>query len=436
MGLLSWFFPSPADRVARARKLLEKGQWADARHEALDAGEHPGAEEVVSLASRNLALINLEAAVSWAEAGDEPRVNTHLDLAREFRQPDMADDFASARQRILDAREARRAASEADARKDAGRLAQIHPGFRDAHGSADLPIPDGTPPEALDAVRARLALLHEAYPESLRDGMLELGAPFAGAVLDLDDGNAQQALDALTHLPGTAPLVQHERARAHLALSNNQAAAGCWMRFAELAGAHHPIGTQHTAVLLAQVLTELGRVPEARTTLEAARAQGDPLLGGTLYAAILEAQGELPAAESELRNLIQRHGPHPGLHVMLARVRLAGGHRTAAMQALEASLAANPCTPGRGGSRPPDLATHRMLATLYLEDGIETERALDLAETARTLVQKPTWDDIYLAALAAHRDASPDAADLATRLRDVTPEGDPRRERVEALLGA
>jgi hypothetical protein len=106
------------------------------------------------------------------------------------------------------------------------------------------------------------------------------------------------------------------------------------------------------------------------------------------------------------------------------------------MRALEASLEAVCCTPGKCGSQEPDLDTHRLLATLYLEDGLERERALDLARTAAGLVRQPTWDDAYLQALVAKVTGHPQAESLARRLVDRTPQGTSLVERARRLLPA
>ena len=59
----------------------------------------------------------------------------------------------------------------------------------------------------------------------------------------------------------------------------------------------------------------------------------------------------------------------------------------------------------------------RTLATLYFEDGIETERALLLANQAFGLVNRPQWPDIYLKTMVAQDTRSPDSKQLIERLR-------------------
>ena len=92
------------------------------------------------------------------------------------------------------------------------------------------------------------------------------------------------------------------------------------------------------------------------------------------------------------------------------------------------------CAPGQCGYQAPDLDAHRMLATLYLEDGIERERALELAGMAMGMVKQPQWGDLYLAALTAKSERRPEARQLVDRLVEVTPQGTTAANKVAALI--
>jgi tetratricopeptide (TPR) repeat protein len=433
MGLLSWFFPSDEDKLARAKKDLESGRYSDARLAALEL-ELPEAAEIVAFAEAALARTNLEHAVSWAEAGDPERVQSHLELAAEFRKEGMEADFADARDRIRAIEAGRQQAAAKVAEEEARVLAEISPGFADGL-EGDIPLPTNVSPDEAEALQARLAILRDGYPDHLRDGMVPLGAEFAQAVLDLEDGRAQEALLALVALPDDEPLVLHERARAAHALGDPRAAGKAWERFAKVAGGHQQMGNHHTAALLAQVQAQAGDPESGLNTLLEAR-KDDPEIGTGLLAGLLEVTNRLEQAETVYRGMLQKFGKAPAIYVGIARVRVKGGHRMEAMQALETSLAQRECVPGRCGYRPPDLDTNRMLATLYLEDGIETERALELAEVARGLVQRPIWDDMYLAALAAKKTGAAAAIQMTEQLLAATPEGDPRRELLTTHLVA
>lgn len=433
MGLMSWFFPSDEDKLATARKHLEHKRYNDARLAAMELSL-PEAEEIVALAEDALCSINIEHAVSWARAEDMQRMQFHMELAEEFRREGMDEQFAEARKRIRGIQQEREAAAAAAEEAEAAVLAEINPGFND-HQGPEIELPDDVSPDEAEALRARLAILLDGYPEHLRDQMMDLGPDFAQAVLDLEDGKAPDALMALVALPDDNALVLHERARAALALGDPKAASRAWIAFAKLAGGHQQVGNLHTAVMLAQTQAQSGDPEAGLATIIEAR-KSNPKLGGGIYAGLLEATNRLEQAEGVYRNLLKEFGTQPGIYLGIARVRVKGGHRIEAMQALETSLAQTECVPGRCGYRPPDLGTNRMLATLYLEDGLENERALELAETARGLVQQPVWDDLYLAALVARTTGQGDAEAMVTQLMAATPEGDPRRDLLNKHLAA
>lgn len=434
MGLLSWLFPSPDDKLNRARASLAAGRFNDARRDALGL-DLPGASDVVYEAEQGLARLNLEAARSWADAGDGERVAMHLELAERFGgSPAMREIEATAH--YFESRQREQAAFQrAQAEADLKRLMEVDPRFHAEHGEGEIPLPDGISEDDADALKARLAILHDSYPEALRASVFDLGAAFSQAVLDLDDGQPAEAFAVLSQLPDDVAVVQHERARALLALRDASGAVEALQRFAVLAGGHQAIGNLHTAAILSQTLAQLGRIDEAFEVLVEAR-RADPDLAPGLYAALLEARGDYAGAEIILRALLQKIGPQAPIYVAIARLRVAAGKRVEAMQALETGLRACGCAPGTCGSKPPDLAAHRMLATLYLEDGIETPRALEVAELAFGLVQQQTWDDLYLATLVANATQDPTRADKARQLASVTPPGDPRRARLDAIAAA
>ncbi len=435
MGLLSWLFPSPEDRVRAARRYLERGDYAEARLEALDV-DHDEARAIVAEAEQALARMNLDAALSWARAGDDHRVQTHMELAERFHRGGMEEAFRAARREMREIRKARSEREERARREREARQMAADPlGLTGGASWLQDPVDPGLYDPEREEIEARLALIVDGYPEALRGQVRELGADFAKAVIDLEDGRADRALQALLALPDDAALVRWERARCCHALGDPAAAAREIRAFAERAGGHFDMGRAHSAELLAQVLVEAGQQAEALRVLRAARA-ADPDRGGMLYPQLLAAAGELAEAEQVLVGLIRQHPRAQPLYALLARVRLAGGHRREAMRALEASQEAVCCTPGKCGSQPPSLDILRTLATLYLEDGIETERALALADQAFALVQRPQWEDVYLRALVARATHSPDAHDFAARVRALTPPDHPGHARVAKHLAA
>lgn len=144
--------------------------------------------------------------------------------------------------------------------------------------------------------------------------------------------------------------------------------------------------------------------------------------------------GLLAEAEDVLREVIAKVGKNGDIYGLLAEIRLDGGHRVPAMQALEMSLAACCSTPGKCGYKPPDSAIQRQLATLYLEDNLEAERALDLAEQALAAAKSPDWDDLYLDALVGRATSHPEAREAAVEIWARTPAEDPRCERLSRYL--
>jgi hypothetical protein len=173
MGLFSWLFPSPETRLARARALVDEGHPAAALDEVakLDGPEADGVRRVARAA---LAQINLDAAISWAEAGDPERVRAHLELAQDYLDgSDAPLRTASNTVRALFAKH--EAAAAAAAREKERRI------FGDIGGA----VPDFGDED--DARANRIALMVEGYPETLRPGLAGLGAAFADAVLALDD---------------------------------------------------------------------------------------------------------------------------------------------------------------------------------------------------------------------------------------------------------
>jgi len=432
MGFLSWLFPTPDDRVARARRFMEQDRPDEARLEVLGL-DHADAPTILAEAQQALAIKNLEAALEYGRAGDEDRVRIHLELADTFHEGGLEERFRETRRQLRELRETRRVAEEQEKRAAESRLLDhdVPEAFDD--GSRALVGAAGSDAER-DELEARIALLVENYPESLREGVRDLGSDFVTAVLDLEDGRPHEALSILLELSDKQPLVQWERARAAHALGDASAAATAARAFSELAGGHHRMGRHHSGTYLAQLLAESGDVPGALRVMREVRRK-EPDEGGSLFAQLLMVTGELEKAESVTRALLKQSPKAMPLYGLLARIRLAGDHRVEAMRALEAGLEATHCTPGRCGFQAPDLDTNRLLATLYLEDGIETERALELSETAASLVKRPSWDDIYLRVLVARTTQDPEAAALAERLLQSTPEGDPRRAKLLEITG-
>ncbi|MCB9691467.1 MAG: tetratricopeptide repeat protein [Alphaproteobacteria bacterium] len=380
--------------------------------------------------------MNLEAAISWCRAGDDPRTSHHLEVAETFRQPGLEDAFREARREMRAIRQERTVAEQRKKEEEQARLMSADPlGLTGGPSWRDPTLPADFLDAHDDEAAARLALVVEGYDASLRASVGDLGAPFARALLDFEDGRADLALQALLALPDDVPVVRFERARAAYALGDPAAAGRELRTFAKLLGRHANMGRHHTGSFLALCLTEAGDPAEGLRVMRSVRADA-PDEGGPLFAQLLEMNGALDEAEKVLLGLARAYPKDTGVHMLLARVQLAKGDRVKAMTVLERSLQACACAPGSCGARPPDLNVVRTLATLYLEDRKETDRGLELAQQAGALIQAPTWDDAYLQALAADRGGHPDARRMAEGLWEHTPPGSPAQERLERFLPA
>ena len=435
MGLFSWLFPSPADRVKKAQKLLDRDQPAEARLEVMGL-EEPEAKALLATAERLLTTRNLEAAVSWAHAGDDDRVEIHLELAGNFDPGDMGDAFKETRREIREIRAERRAAEEAEkARKNAWQTSIDPLGVTGNPEWLDgTPVSEAETTTEAEEQAMTLALAVESYPEDLRASAEALGKPFLQAVLDLDDGRPDLALQTLLSLPDEEPLVLWERARAANALGDPNSTARTLRQLAAASG-HRWFGRQHSGELLARVTAETGDTDGALRTIREVRRES-PEVGGPLLGSLLLHGDRLEEAETVLRREIKQSPKSYVLYDLLAETRIRGGHRHAAIDALERSMELNNCdSPGRCGYNPPPPQLMRKLATLYLEEGVKPDRVDELVQQALPgRPPQPGWEDVYLDALLARRNGDPKVQQLTQVLWDHTPEGHPGRARLTANL--
>jgi hypothetical protein len=429
VGLFSFLTPSPEKRVARAQKMLADGRAEFARLEVLDL-DHPEAREVLVAAEIVLARRNLEAAMRYASQREDERAAECLQLAESFHHGALDAELQSTRRELRELRTDRDQAEERRRADHNARMMAVDPlGLSGGPSWLDPVLDPAVFGPDQEELQARLALVVENYPRELRGRVYDLGVAFAQAVLALDEGRAGEAMTALLGLPAEEPLVCWERARAAHALGDPVETARNLREFVRLAGRHHAVGALHSGEFLARSLAESGDSAAGLRVLREVRAT-EPKVGGFLFAQLLSVAGERAEAEQVLVDLVRQHPNESALYVALARLRIAGEQRPAALRALEAGLQACCGSPGRCGTRPPDLETHRLLATLYLEDGADLPRGLELAEEAARLVERPSWDDVYLRALAARRRGDADAPLVAARLREVTPpELQPRVDR-------
>ena len=412
MGLFSWLSPSPEKRIQKAKKLLEKKKFADARME-LNGLTHHETKYLLDAAHAGLVAVNLEHAISWAHAGDPDRVRIHMELAENFHNGRDDQAFKDTRRAIREIREVKQRDHDIKHAEREARLLAIDPIAGTGPQDSPHPVPGEMAVEDVE-LQARLAFLEESYPEPLRPSMSRLGGAFLTAVLKIEEGNPKAALPTLLGLSDSVAVVRYERARAAHQLSDNKAAARELRAFAELTP-HCQIGTNHTGVMLAQIMAEMGQMDDALGLLRILR-QSEPKLGGGLFAQLLEATNQLEEAETVLRELLLDYGNDDNLYLMLARVRLRAGHRVAAMRALESSMDRVCNAPGSCAHRPASPDVLRLLSLLYFEEGTDDKRALSLHEDLRKISSPTSWDDRYVDALKAKAIGAPNADQLAASL--------------------
>jgi tetratricopeptide (TPR) repeat protein len=418
MGFFARMFGTdPESRVARARKLVERGDFDEARR-TVEELDHPEAVEILATALTHLVDLNLEEAQARAESGDHEGAKEHMGLATRF----------GARPEQL--RAVRRFARERAAEDAAAQAARA---------AAEIIAPEGGDPLwslPPDDPRLRYALLLESWPESLRERLAALGPGYAQAVMLLEDGQAGPAREALSAFVEGEPAARYDRARAALAAGQVVAAASDLATFGAAVG-HLRIGSTHTAVLLAQLLAQTGRGEDALGVIEAELERAPDLALEGTRASILEALGRLDDAIAAAEELLKKAPKDQGLFRLLARARIKKGDRPGAVGALEGSLASTCSSPGKCGNQPYDVTAARMLALLYLEDGVQAERVDQLIGKIRAHAQEPVWEDGYIAALQVRNGGDTErSARMGEQILQTMSHEDPRREAVRRNLSA
>lgn len=253
MGFFSWLFPKPADRIAKAKKLIEEDRFAEARNEVLDLTE-PEAVEVRAAAEGALVRLNLEKAIQKARAGDEKAVQSHIDLAERFHDGSMSALFeeTAAQIRALDAAQRVDAVwSElAEAAERRARLGTDPGDFTliayEGQGAVRLFFGSGRPfnlpgleyePRAewfLPNWMSELSTADEAtvvsalkkrYPEQVHEAIDADAGPLCEAIHHLSTRAPERAVMALLQTErGESPALAFELGRAAAALGQHNAA--------------------------------------------------------------------------------------------------------------------------------------------------------------------------------------------------------------------
>lgn len=297
MGLLSWLFPGPVEKVAKARRLMADARFAEARMLVVDL-EGEEAEALRVEAEAALVRLNLEGAVKRCRAGDEEAVVGHLEVARRFHRGDDESAFVAVEAALGAMRQARALdavwqdlKAAADRRRRLGDdPGDFTRGALEGRGEVRLFFGGDTPfglpgvelepragdfrpawvPGVVDAgavtagamtgeQRAAVrAALRAAWPSALHEAVEAAGAALEDAVVAMAAGRPEVAVGLLLALPvGNAP-ARFELGRAAAALGRHEAAAVALGEARAAAGAAFVVGGLSLRVFGAQVLRWAG----------------------------------------------------------------------------------------------------------------------------------------------------------------------------------
>ena len=339
MGLLSWLFPSPADRLKKARKLLSEGRFAEARMQVLDV-ELDGAAEVLAEAHSGLVKVNLERALGQARAGNARQMEGHLELAERFATEADAPLIAEYRERMSSAADRNAAVAAWKDLRAAARRRQdlgVDPGdftlvALNGDGAVQLAFDENDPlglphlvvqpnaatfkpagvtaPDDPDALTDNeldrcVGALRALYPGTLAPQVDTGGRALARGVLQQVAGRPEQAVLSLLELPEDNAVARFELGRAACALGQHAAAERALSDFGDLAG-HQPVGDVHSALLLAEVIAWTGGKERALEMVRAVRKDSDRR-GAHLFVALATETGHLVEAKEVLDQLTRRN---------------------------------------------------------------------------------------------------------------------------------
>lgn len=364
MGLLGWLFPKPADKIAKARKLMQAQRFAEARMAVLDVDD-PDAKALVAEAEAALVEVNLERAVQRARAGDPDQARSHVELAEQFHAGGQEALFEKTRAEIeriavAGAREAvwDELVAAAERRRKLGDdpgdfarsalsgegVVRLYFGGREPFGLPGLDIEpraeEFVPPwvpadgaQVADAIRA-------AWPEALRPHVEAGGDPLIRAMRALADRRPEAAVDALLDTPEDNPITRFELGRAAAALGSHVAAVFALRQAREAAGEPFAVGGLPVRVFGARCLRWAGaRGPawETMSDLGPADRAYDP----HLFIALAIETNHLDEADAVLETLPDEDPAGPQLDAALTLRR-----------ALAAEVAAQPILsdPAKEGS--------------------------------------------------------------------------------------
>lgn len=402
------FLNNPEARMERAEIHLQRREFNHARLE-LEGLDEPLAMQKLEEARKGLASLNLEEAQARFSSGDDVGALEHLNLAHEFGADQ--NDIRRVKElgRSFQQQRRQEAIEKQKARDKSHKIKGNDPIW-------------SLPPED---PRLQYALRLEEYPVELREKLIPLGQEFAQAVLSIDS-NPQEALQVMNNFVEQEPAVRYERALAALACGEYPLAISDLMTFGQEVG-HQEIGTVHTGALLGQLMAQLGRQTEGLKTMEELLKDDNHPSMRIVRSQLLFHNGQYKIAEQETQKLLKEYPKSQPLIRQLAEIRIKLENRISAANVLEAGFASC-CATGTCGSQPPDIASMRLLARIYLEDRAVPERSDELLQQLSHMVKQPTWEDQYLITLKSRNDGNPVAQELAVKLFQMLKDGDPRQK--------
>lgn len=406
MGWFSRTFGSSIEaKIERAELFLAQQEYNDARLELLDVDTEK-AKGLLKTCIEKLAELNLEHAQGRFSAGEYEAAKEHLELARSF------GATSEQIQKIRNNGRLYRKEREENERQ-AREAKKVQ---RDIGDNFIWGLPDDDP-------RLRYAMRIERYPQELHKRLVQLGTGFAEATLAIEDLGPQAALPMLDPFLEKDPVARFEHMRAALGVGDVHQGLADLLIFKEQVG-HHTIDGMHTKAILSQLLAQTGQSEQALKELEQDN-QDHPALA-MVRAQILESRDQLDEAESAWRELLKKLPKNLNIYKALARVKIKQNQRAEATNILESALNSC-CQTGTCGSQPLDVHLLRMLAQIYLEDREQLPRAKEILRDIARITRQPSWEDQYLAALAARNEGHPFSQNITKTLLANLSENDPRR---------
>ena len=408
------FSNSPEAKVERATFFFNAQRYNDVRLE-LQGVVSTEASELRSRALVELISLNLQEAKARYNSGDYSGAQEHIQLAQSFGATD-----TEVREVRSDGLQLQRERQQEVQQKQAKANA-----FRAVGDDPIWSLPPSDP-------RLKYAVHLEGYPIELRERLIGLGQEFAMLVLGIDEGNGRTALQTLSHFTEREPAARYERARAALSIGDLEVACSELMLFGDELG-HCVINNTHTGALLSQLLLQMGKVEHGLSTVETlVKKDNNPSLQ-MVYISLLEHSNRLDEAESRASNMLQEHPRALPVVHRLASIKVLLNKRIEAANLIENALE-KCCTPGKCSSQPLDINLLRTLARIYLEDRVLPERSTEIMTQMQGLIQRQTWEDLYLSTLRARNEADPFLSEKISLLKAQLKPADHRNQWIETAF--